>query len=108
MTDHPYNPNVTNCFMHDMRNCPYHDEGPCQHRDKPDSDVVCGRDAAAHSPDVWTPKGRLPMAQYRVSLFLTGDDIGPDLLAWLIERQAAAFGFTARVERVQRFDGGRS
>ena len=46
----------------------------------------------------WIPKGRPPIGQYRVTLLLTGDDIGPDALAWLIEHQLGTHGHHAFVE----------
>lgn len=104
--DHDHQPNVINCSEHDMGDCPHHKNGPCQWRDDFNG-PACGRPADDHNPDVWVPKGRQPIGQYRISMVVTGDDLGPDALAWLIERQAGSLGFTAYVERMERIGGRR-
>lgn len=105
--DHEYTPNVINCSEHDMGDCPYHKGGPCQHREDFNGEV-CGLPADAHDPNVWAPRGRLPMGQYRITMILTGDDIGPDALALMIERQGSSLGFIVGVERMERIGGSRS
>lgn len=52
----------------------------------------------------WTPGPRLPVGQYRVTLVVTGDAVGPEILSWLIaDRTASMAGgaLTARVETIE-------
>jgi hypothetical protein len=111
-TSHPYNPNVPNCSKHDMGDCPHHDGGPCMYwRDggfcgKPEQDH--GRTAVTGTgPTVWTPGTRLPIGQYRVTLLVTGDAVGPEILSWLIADRTARMGgggLTAHVEQIETIE----
>lgn len=51
---------------------------------------------------VWAPGWRPPMGQYRITLVLTGDDLGPGALAWLIERTVSVHGHIVSVEQMER------
>jgi hypothetical protein len=52
--------------------------------------------------DGWMPGWRPPMGQYRVTLMLTGDDLGAGALAWLIERTVSVHGHVVQVEAMER------
>jgi hypothetical protein len=51
-------------------------------------------------PALWCPAVQPPLGQYRITVLLTGDDLGTDMIAWLAEKLLAAHGHTARVEQI--------
>jgi hypothetical protein len=49
----------------------------------------------------WDGKSRPPIGQYDVHLVITGDDIGPAALGWLIERMVSTHGHTAFIQTIE-------
>jgi hypothetical protein len=50
----------------------------------------------------WKHPDRPAMGQYRMVIVVTGDDLGPDAMIWLVEHQLNTFGMIAFVEAVKR------
>lgn len=59
-------------------------------------------DPAAAAAVEWAPGWRPPMGQYRVTLIITGDDLGPGALAWLIARTASVHGHIVHIDSMER------
>lgn len=55
----------------------------------------------------WEHPRRPPIGQYRLTVVVTGDDLGPDMLCWLVENRLSQPGHTASVETVDRIGGER-
>jgi len=82
----------------------------CQHTV---SGRFCGYTADEHrrmltvtdGTTVWTPTGGRPsIGQYRVTVLITGDAIGPEILSWLVAdrlNSMAGGSITGRVEQVE-------
>lgn len=98
---HPYETNVGNCSLHDMGDCPYHDDtGACRWRNEPD-DPECGQSKTAHHAAPWRPGPRPPIGQYRITVTVTGDDIGADMHDWLLNRLYDTVGMTACADTIE-------
>lgn len=102
-------PSGIRCCKRHIDGCPPDDpigcDGPRRpHHLAPDADgqcPYCGTVVGSQpAPDVWTPGRRPPTGQYTVTVNITGDDLGPDALAWTVTRQLEALGLIATVTTV--------
>jgi hypothetical protein len=53
------------------------------------------------TPAPWTPGPRPPIGQYRITVTVTGDDIGADMHDWLLNRLYDTVGMTACADTIE-------
>lgn len=52
-------------------------------------------------PPDWSPGWRPSMGQYRLTITITGDDLGSAALAWLVEKTASVHGHVVNVDTIE-------